>query len=427
MTEGLFGVSDGGDVLERLGYDLTAAARRGDLEPVRCRDEEISRVVDILLRQTKHNPALVGEAGVGKTAIVEGLAQRIVARDVPAALRGVRIVALDHVALLAGTVYRGQYEERMRRLVRAVGEDPDVILFVDEMHNLIGQGTAMGAAMDAANMLKPALVRADIRVIGATTGAEYERWIKGDPALERRFQPVLVRELTAEQTMEILRARRPRLEHHHAVAIEEDALQAALVLTDRFVTDRAQPDKAIDVLDEACAHAQATATLPAELERIVRQRRRVDAAIRRRLANGEAVGRPGGGATGTAGATREPGEGNAESRGGDEAAEPDPFAALAREVAPVLERLGAEIEKLFGGTDAQSHGRTDAQTNGRTDAPGHGGAGAPARESLLERRDRLDQELRYGLASLGVVVRGQDVARAVGVAVGKRIEWAGTP
>ena len=251
MTEGLFGMgaASGDEVLERLGLDLTAAAGRGDLEPVRCRDQEISRVVDILLRQTKHNPALVGEAGVGKTAIVEGLAQRIVARDVPAALRGVRIWALDHVALLAGTVYRGQYEERLRRLVKAVSEDPDVILFVDEMHNLIGQGTAMGAAMDAANMLKPALVRADIRVIGATTAAEYDRWVKGDPALERRFQPVLVRELTAEQTMEILRARRPRLEHHHAVAIADDALQAALVLTGTFVTDRLQPDKAIDVLD----------------------------------------------------------------------------------------------------------------------------------------------------------------------------------
>ncbi len=420
MTEGLFGLADGGDVLERLGYDLTAAARRGDLEPVRCRDEEISRVVDILLRQTKHNPALVGEAGVGKTAIVEGLAQRIVARDVPAALRGVKIWALDHVALLAGTVYRGQYEERMRRLVRAVAEDPDVILFVDELHNLIGQGTAMGAAMDAANMLKPALVRADIRVIGATTGSEYDRWIKGDPALERRFQPVLVRELTAEQTMEILRARRPRLEHHHAVAIEDDALQAALVLTDKFVTDRAQPDKAIDVLDEACAHAQATASLPAELERIVRERRHVDAAIRRRLANGEAVGRSGA-APGTPG-----GHDEAPPPGGNGAREeePDPLAALAREVAPVLERLGAEIQKLFQDTDAQAHGRTDAQQAGSADASREAGT-RPARESLLDRRDRLDRELRHGLASLGIVVRGQDVARAVGVAVGKRIEWAG--
>jgi ATP-dependent Clp protease ATP-binding subunit ClpC len=409
MTEGLFGGGERGEVLERLGYDLTGAARRGDLEPVRCRDEEISRVVDILLRQTKHNPALVGEAGVGKTAIVEGLAQLIVAREVPAALRDVRIVALDHVALLAGTVYRGQYEERLRRLVRAVSEDPDVILFVDELHNLIGQGTAMGAAMDAANMLKPALVRADIRVIGATTAAEYDRWIKGDPALERRFQPVLVGELTAEQTMEILQARRPRLEHHHAVAIDDDALQAALVLTDRFVSDRAQPDKAIDVLDEACAHAQATAKLPAELERIVRERRRVDAAIRRRLARGEEVGGARGPREGQPGAAPEAGAGDA--------AEPDPLEAFTREIAPVFERLGAEIEKLFGAQGSDGIAVEEGAPRGRA-------GGSTARESLLERRDRLDGELRQGLASLGIVVRGADVARAVGVAVGKRIEWA---
>jgi len=410
VTEGLFGSEAGPDVLERLGYDLTAAARRGDLEPVRCRDEEISRVVDILLRQTKHNPALVGEAGVGKTAIVEGLAQRVIARAVPAALRSAKIWALDHVALLAGTVYRGQYEDRLRRLVKAVSEDPDVILFVDELHNLIGQGTAMGAAMDAANMLKPALVRADIRVIGATTAAEYERWIKGDPALERRFQPVLVGELSAEQTMEILKARRPRLEHHHAVAIEDDALRAALVLTDKFVTGRAQPDKAIDVLDEACAHAQATAQLPPELERIVNERRRVDAAIRRRLARGEAVEDGGTGARGHGGTA-------AGEATGDEG--PDPLEAFAREVGPALERLGAEIEKLFGGTGsgARDQGETKAAAAAR-------GTGAP-RESLVQRRDRLDEELRRGLESLGVVVRGQDVARAVGVAVGKRIEWAG--
>ncbi len=417
MAESPFGLTEGSgdEVLERLGFDLTASARRGDLEPVCCRDEEISRVVDILLRQTKHNPALVGDAGVGKTAIVEGLAQRIVARAVPAALRSVRIVALDHVALLAGTVYRGQYEERLRRLVKAVSEDPDVILFVDELHNLIGQGTAMGAAMDAANMLKPALVRADIRVIGATTAAEYDRWVKGDPALERRFQPVLVRELTAEQTMEILQARRPRLEHHHAVAIEDDALQAALVLTGKFVTDRLQPDKAIDVLDEACAHAQATATLPEDLERIVRERRRVDATIRRRLARGERV--DGGGGNGGRDAQGPVAAGAAEPE--------DALESFTREIGPALERLGAEIEKLFGGT------RTDAQTDGRaeaagTGAQGHGGTGAATqRESLVERRDRLDRELRQGLQSLGVVVRGRDVARAVGVAVGKRIEWTG--
>jgi ATP-dependent Clp protease ATP-binding subunit ClpA len=411
VTEGLFGGDSGPDVLERLGYDLTAAARRGDLEPVRCRDAEISRVVDILLRQTKHNPALVGEAGVGKTAIVEGLAQRVVARDVPAALRSVKLVALDHVALLAGTVYRGQYEDRLRRLVKAVSEDPDVILFVDELHNLIGQGTAMGAAMDAANMLKPALVRADIRVIGATTAAEYERWIKGDPALERRFQPVLVGELSAEQTMEILQARRPRLEHHHAVAIEDDALRAALVLTDKFVSGRAQPDKAIDVLDEACAHAQATASLPLDLERIVNERRRVDAAIRRRLARGEMV------EDGRADA-RAHGRAEAGEATGAETDEPDPLETFAREVGPALERLGAEIEKLFGGPGSGARDQGAAEPGG-----GHRGAGGAPRETLLQRRDRLDGELRRGLESLGVVVRGQDVARAVGVAVGKRIEW----
>jgi ATP-dependent Clp protease ATP-binding subunit ClpA len=404
-----FGVSEQGNgVLARLGYDLTAAARRGDLEPVRCRDAEISRVVDILLRATKHNPALVGGAGVGKTAIVEGLAQRIVQREVPAALRGARIISLDHVALLAGTVFRGQYEDRLRRLVKALSEDPDVILFVDELHNLIGQGTAMGAAMDAANMLKPALVRSDIRVIGATTAGEYDRWVKGDPALERRFQPVLVRELTTEETMEILRARRPRLEHHHAVAIADDALQASIVLTGRFVTDRAQPDKSIDVLDEACAHAQATAALPAELERIVRERRRVDAAIRRRLARGESVGGEAGGA----------GDGGVETA--------DALDAFTREIGPILERLGAEIERLFG------EGGADARTRAGPEARGPGGAAPRSRaqsegrsESLLQRRDRLDLELRQGLEQLGIVVRGQDVARAVGVAVGKRIEWAG--
>ncbi|HXH62745.1 MAG TPA: AAA family ATPase, partial [Gemmatimonadales bacterium] len=199
--EGLF---DRGDVLSRVGLDLTALARRGALEPVRCRDAEIARVVDILLRQNKNNPALVGRSGVGKTAIVEGLAQRIAAGDVPPALKDARVVALDHVALLAGTAFRGQYEERVRRLVDALAADPDLILFVDELHNLIGQGKGVGAAMDAANMLKPALVRGDIRVVGATTGAEYDRWVRNDPALERRFQPVTVEELDEVQTWEVL-------------------------------------------------------------------------------------------------------------------------------------------------------------------------------------------------------------------------------
>ena len=317
MDDPLAGLFESGEVLERIGVDVTAQARRGDLEPVRCRDAEISRVVDILLRQSKNNPALIGKAGVGKTAIVEGLAQRVAAGDVSPALKDARVVALDHVALLAGTSFRGQYEERVRKLVRELSADPDLILFVDELHNLIGQGTALGAAMDAANMLKPALVRGDIRIIGATTGGEYDKWIRGDPALERRFQPVMVEELDAIQTWEVLVARRPRLERHHAVAITDDALKAAIVLTDRFVPERARPDKAIDVLDEACAHAQATAHVSPELDRLIRERRKVDALIRR----GHTHERP----------------------------HQEPAEDLVAEIFPMLERIGAEIEKMLGG------------------------------------------------------------------------------
>jgi ATP-dependent Clp protease ATP-binding subunit ClpB len=220
------------------------------------------------------------------------------------------------------------------------------------MHNLIGQGSAVGVAMDAANMLKPALVRPDIRVIGATTQGEYDRWVKGDPALERRFQPVLVRELSAEETREILRARRGRLEHHHAVAIADEALVAAQVLTDRFVTDRAQPDKAIDVLDEACAHAQATAQLPPELEHALGERRKVDAAIR-----------------------REAGRTGAQTHRGTEG--PDALEAFAREIFPALERIGAEVEWILGGktAEAQAHRGTGAQRHRDRPAPGVSGAG----------------------------------------------------
>src|SRR5918999_3428664 len=233
MIGGFLGGED--NALARFTRDLTHEARVGKLEPVRSRDEEIARVVDILLRHGKNNPALVGPAGVGKTAIVEGLAQRVAAAGVPLALRNVRVLALDHVSLLAGTTYRGQYEERIRVLVAETTAAPDVVLFVDELHNLIGQGTALGAAMDAANMLKPALVRGDFRVIGATTDSEYERWIRGDPALERRFQKVSVRELGIDETLEILKARKPSLEQHHNVVIADDALTAAVTLTDKYI------------------------------------------------------------------------------------------------------------------------------------------------------------------------------------------------
>ena len=380
MSDPLAGLFETGDVLERVGIDLTAQARRGDLEPVRCREAEVSRVMDILLRQSKNNPALVGKAGVGKTAIVEGLAQRVAAGEVPPALKDTRVLALDHVALLAGTAFRGQYEERIRRLVETLAADPDLILFVDELHNLIGQGTAIGAAMDAANMLKPALVRGDIRVIGATTGEEYDKWIRTDPALERRFQPVLVSELDAIQTWEVLVARRPRLERHHAVAITEDALKAAIVLTDRFVPERARPDKAIDVLDEACAHAQATVRVGPELERLIRERRKVDAMIRRGLTH---------------------------ERGSD-----DPLPDLGT----MLDRIGEEIQKLLGGEAREQTGEASSPSTSASPRP------AP---SLSERRDELDRLLRAELESHGVVVTGHDVARVVSTAVGKGIEWAG--
>ncbi len=377
--EGLF---DSGDVLERVAVDITAQARRGDLEPVRCRDAEIARVVDILLRQNKNNPALVGKAGVGKTAIVEGLAQRVAAGDVPPALKDARVLILDHVALLAGTAFRGQYEERIRRLVRALAADADLILFVDELHNLIGQGTAVGAAMDAANMLKPALVRGDIRVIGATTGEEYTKWVRGDPALERRFQPVTVEELDAVQTWEVLVARRPRLERHHAVAVTDDALKAAIVLTDRFVPDRARPDKAIDVLDEACAHAQATARVSPELDRLIRERRKVDAKLRQ-------------------GFTERPAN-----------TEPAP------DLAAVFDQVVADFREMLGGGSRGKAGEGGAPPPTSSDLPRRP-------PTLEERRAELDALLRAELESQGIVVTGHDVARVVGVAAGQRIAWAG--
>src|SRR5947207_1091861 len=386
--EGLF---DSGDVLERVAVDITAQARRGDLEPVRCRDAEVARGVDILLRQSKNNPALVGKAGVGKTAIVEGLAQRIATGDVPPALKDARVLILDHVALLAGTAFRGQYEERIRRLVRALAADADLILFVDELHNLIGQGTAVGAAMDAANMLKPALVRGDIRVIGATTGEEYAKWVRGDPALERRFQPVTVEELDAVQTWEVLVARPARLERHHAVAVTDDALKAAIVLTDRFVPDRARPDKAIDVLDEACAHAQAAARVSPELDRLIRERRKVEAMIRRGLTH--------------------------------ESPAAEPAEDLVAEIFPMLERIGAEIEKMLGG-----EGRAKAVEGGGGKSvdvqPSPTSSNLPKPPpTLSDRREELDRLLRQELENQGIVVGGQEVARVVGIAVGKGSEW----
>lgn len=233
--------------------DLTAAALNDELEPVSGREAEIERVTTILVRQSKNNPVLIGEAGVGKTAVVEGLAQRISRGQVPLALRNVSILSLSHTDLIAGTSFRGQYEKRLKAVIDQASANKSIILFIDELHNLVGAGTSIGAPMDAANMLKPALASGQIRVIGATTNDEYEQYIRTDAALERRFQPVRVAEIGRDQTLEVLRARQRRLELHHLLAINEEALEAATDLSLGYLPNRKQPDRSIDLLDETCA------------------------------------------------------------------------------------------------------------------------------------------------------------------------------
>ena len=368
--------------LHRFTRDLTADARAGRLEVVRCRDEEIARTIDILLRQGKNNPALVGQAGVGKTAIAEGLAMRIAEGRVPIALRDLRLLSLDAVGLLAGTTYRGPYEERLRGIVAETSLAGDVLLFVDEMHNLIGQGSANGSAMDAANMLKPALARGEFRLLGATTDEEYERWILGDPALERRFQKIAVRELSPAETLEILRTRIPSLARHHNVVITDGAVRASIELTDLWVTDRRRPDKAIDALDEACAHTQATAAYSTAAESLISRRRAwVREAQRRsveilaeRGENGQQMNR------------------------------------MARDGFAALERIGAELEAAFA---------RPAPAPAAPPVP----AGVRPREASGAERAALDVDLERQLLEDGIVVRGHDVARVVGLMTGRRIEW----
>jgi ATP-dependent Clp protease ATP-binding subunit ClpA len=241
--------------LESYTRELTEAALRDELEPVTCRDAETDRIIAILLRQSKNNPVLVGDAGVGKTAIVEGFARRIATGQVPTALKQSRVVMLSHIDLIAGTTFRGQYEKRLQGVIDEASRDPRVILFIDELHNLIGAGVAIGQPLDAANLIKPALSRGELRVIGATTRDEYERYILPDAALERRFHPIEVIEMGRDQTMQVLRARRPRLEMHHSVVITDAAIEAAFTVSNSrtVYAGRRQPDKSIDLLDEACA------------------------------------------------------------------------------------------------------------------------------------------------------------------------------
>ena len=283
------------EALEKYGRDLTALAQQGKLDPVIGRDEEIRRVIQILSRRTKNNPVLIGAPGVGKTAIVEGLAQRIVRGDVPEGLKGKRVVTLDMGALVAGAKYRGEFEERLKAVLKAVQDaQGEIILFIDELHTVVGAGAAEGA-MDASNLLKPALARGELHCIGATTLDEYKKHIEKDAALERRFQPVTVDQPTVEDTISILRGLKERYEVHHGVRIKDAALVAAAVLSDRYIADRFLPDKAIDLVDEAAARLRTEIdSMPAELDEITRRilqleierealKKETDAASRERL------------------------------------------------------------------------------------------------------------------------------------------------
>jgi ATP-dependent Clp protease ATP-binding subunit ClpB len=284
--------------LDKYGNDLTAAAREGKIDPVIGRDSEIRRVIQVLSRRTKNNPVLIGEPGVGKTAVVEGLAQRIVAKDVPSSLQGKRVIGLDLGSMIAGSKYRGEFEERLKAVLNEIKDSGgQIITFIDELHTVVGAGATGDGAMDAGNMLKPMLARGELRMVGATTLDEYREHIEKDPALERRFQPVLVAEPSVEDTIAILRGLNPRYEAHHQVQITDGALVAAATLSDRYITSRFLPDKAIDLVDEAASRLRMEIdSRPVEIDELQRAVDRLkmeemalaketDAASAERLAN----------------------------------------------------------------------------------------------------------------------------------------------
>jgi ATP-dependent Clp protease ATP-binding subunit ClpB len=264
--------------LEKYGRDLTALARQGKMDPVIGRDEEIRRVIQVLSRRTKNNPVLIGEAGVGKTAIVEGLAQRIVEGDVPEGLKGKRVIGLDMASMVAGAKYRGEFEERLKAVLKEITDaEGEVITFIDELHTIVGAGGGSEGAMDAGNMIKPMLARGELRLIGATTLDEYRKYIEKDAALERRFQQVFVPPPSVEDTIAILRGLKERYEVHHGVRIQDAALVAAAVLSDRYVTGRFLPDKAIDLMDESASRLRIEIdSMPTELDVVTRRMRQLE-------------------------------------------------------------------------------------------------------------------------------------------------------
>ena len=274
-------------VLDQYSRDLTDQARSGRVDPIVGRSHEIERIVQILSRRTKNNPCLIGEPGVGKTAIVEGLAQRIASGDVPKPLQEKRVVSLDMASMVAGSKYRGEFEERIKRVLNEVMESREVLLFIDELHTIIGAGGAEGA-LDASNIMKPFLSRGEIQVIGATTVDEYRKHIEKDPALERRFQPILVEEPSQEETVDILRGLRSAYEKHHGVTISEAALEAAVKLSQRYINDRFLPDKAIDLIDEACAKRQlGLQRLPEKVLELEKEKKELERQLEEAIKSGD--------------------------------------------------------------------------------------------------------------------------------------------